>query len=185
MSNILKRIHFIKTRGFGYIDIKGRPEDLKGHCKSLKELYEGEMKITQKLDYLLKNGYINQNVHTSLHDNYLEIITSKFGNPILVFNDYQTCNIFSDGFHVTGIIDPGNAMSCLKEHDIGLALVFLEPKYWELFVTGYGYRNEKTVLQFGALLCAFKTTNNFMSGKLDLAQPRLEKLHIFHEKLKS
>jgi hypothetical protein len=47
----------------------------------------------------------------------------------------------------------------------------------------YGYNNNNLAFSFGAILCAFKTANNFMSGKLILAEKRLQKLGEFISKL--
>ena len=172
MGTLLKQLHLTKTNNFGYID--NSLNDLKGHCNTLKEFYETEYKFNEKINYLFDQKYINENQKLNCENILNEILNTNFQQSILIFNDYQQHHLFTDGTNITGIIDPGNAIASIKEHDIGQTLVFLHKDNHKDFLNSYGITDTTLVYKFAVLIGAFKCANNFKSQKTEQAETRLK-----------
>lgn len=183
MGIVLNKIHTIKTRGFGYID--QNVEELRGPYTNLVDFYNENYKFLEKFSYLHKGGWISDEDLNKLKNIYSNILNTKYEEPLLIYNDFQPTHIFTDGKHITGLIDPGNSFSCVREHDIGLSLLFLDQKYWYSFLKGYGYSNSKLTLEFSAILTAHKAASSFKSDSANKGKKRIEILKEILNELKS
>jgi len=182
MGNLLNKIHTIRTKGFGYID--QNVEGLEGPYDNLPDFYNENYKFFEKFSFLHKGGWISEEDLNKLNEIYSNILNTKYEEPMLIYNDFQPAHIFTDGKHITGLIDPGNSFSCVKEHDIGLSLLFLDQKYWNSFLKGYGYSNNKLALEFSAILTAHKAAGSFKSNGSNKGQKRIEILKVLLNELK-
>lgn len=132
-GKILKTIHNIPLDGFGELKIEN--EKLVGSRSSWQEYMET---YEPRIQYVLENGFINQDEDRRIREILQEIMESDIPQGFFLHGDVHEMHIFTDGKDVTGIIDPGYALSGDPRWDVAYAHFFLTPQERIHFNDGYG-----------------------------------------------
>ena len=154
MGLMLKKMHMIKGRGFGYLNEKNI-----GECVTWEEAMEKY--ISKRLKEMTKNGFIkpqtSQKVDLFLKENFHLV---KISHPVLIHKDFNDGNILIDNGSISAIIDASDVMSGDPMFDVGSVFESFEEKYFPYFIKMYGPIDTNKVLFYG-IINALRAINTF------------------------
>lgn len=142
-----KKMHSIKTKGYGYLTRPG-----KGSKKTWREFIEPDFKSS--LEYIEKMNLISDNlmgkVRTYLEENK-HIMNLK--DPRLVHGDLKEGNIMVEDGKLLGFIDASDSISGDPYYELGVVSQSFDQSIVDSFLRGYG-RINKEKLKFYSIYYA-------------------------------
>ncbi len=162
----LRRMHTIRTTGYGYIDARGR-----GVYKSYSEAIAGLGEL--RSDLISACDAIGTSEGTMLE--VFEFIQCKMREleftPCLIHNDFDPRHVLVDGSTVTGIIDFGEASSEDPINDLTRFSFYDDkgPMFREL-LKGYGACDLRNLPYYRIVFALYVLANNASRGFLPGAE---------------
>jgi aminoglycoside phosphotransferase (APT) family kinase protein len=137
LGRYTKRMHSVKTKGFGYFDKEGI-----GKNKTWKEFIYKD--FLETLEDNFKLGVIDKDIFEKVN-NYLQenkkILNIK--SPRLLHADLADCNIIIKNKNISGIIDASDSISGDPYYDLGVVRKNFGEDLFNEFLKGYGKINKK------------------------------------------
>ena len=146
MGCLAKKIHTIKTQGFGHTF--DWSNNVLTKQDTWKEYLNNELHINQRLEILFKNKMIAPSTYRGIKDHLKHIADFK-AMPCLHHGDLRLKNILvNDAGQITAIIDWEEAISSVGSYwDLSVALHDLSIDGQQQFIEGYGMSSKDFIAQ--------------------------------------
>lgn len=157
-GRILHTMNQIRLEGFGSLVVR------EGKLQGKTPDFQPEAFIFDT-SLLVTNDYISEEERAIVQKVSEEIAAAYTPHPVFVHNDFTEQHIFTDGKHVTGIIDFGGSLSADPRIDIAKAHFHLPKNLHSVFDAGYGeLTHDPMVKKFDMYIAARKVMYRHEAG---------------------
>lgn len=165
MGALLRQMHSINVKGFGFLSIEGG--EAVGQNTTWSAHWNNEYTIPY-IEMLAREGVITADESMIAKRAFTEVKKISLPEASLLHNDMHWNNVLTDGRTITGIIDLSNIFAGDPRLDIATSLFFQYPNQREAFQKGYGtVAFTPEVTRYVILLSVLKMTWRFEQGATD------------------